>query len=107
MSRLTRSLAAVAAVLSLSYAALGTAGKEPVYRVISVPDAETLRTLEHGRVRFAITAAPEVGGRARCPREEARAVEARDCVRTRTATVLVTLNAMRLLAWRPPGATAA
>ena len=36
-------------------------------------------------MRFAITAAPEMGGRARCPREEAKAIEARDYVRARTA----------------------
>ena len=58
---------------------------EQVCRVVSVHDGDTLTTREHGRVRFAITAAPEIGDRARCPREEAMARQARDYVRTRTA----------------------
>ena len=80
---------AAAAVLSLSCAPPGAAGKEPVYRVVSVHDGDTLRTLEHGPVRFAITAAPEIGERACCPREAARAIEARDYVRARTADGVV------------------
>lgn len=66
-------------------AALPSQASEPVFRVVSVHDGDTLRTREHGSVRFAITAAPEIGGRARCPREEAKAIEARDYVRARTA----------------------
>lgn len=81
--RLGRYILAVAAVLAL----VGTppAAAEPVYRVVSVHDGDTLRTREHGPVRFAITAAPEIGDRARCPREEAKAIEARDYVRARLA----------------------
>ncbi len=62
---------------------------ERVYRVIAVHDGDTIRTLEHGPVRFAITAVPEIGERARCPREAARAIEARDYVRARTADGVV------------------
>ena len=79
----TRHILAAAAVALL--AAALPAAAEQVYRVVSVHDGDTLTTREHGRVRFAITAAPEIGDRARCPREEAMARQARDYVRTRTA----------------------
>jgi endonuclease YncB( thermonuclease family) len=63
-------LAAAAAVLLL---AASPSAAEQVYRVARVIDGDTIVTLEHGRIRFAITAAPETAGRARCPREAALA----------------------------------
>ena len=82
-------LATAAAVLALAGGPPAMAGGEPVYRVITVHDGDTIRTREHGPVRFAVTAAPEAGDRARCPREAARAIEARDYVRARTADGVV------------------
>ena len=80
MSGHPRSLAVAVAVaaLSLSYAALGAARHDPVQSVVSVPDADTLRIPEHGRVRFGTT--PEIVNRARCPRGGAKAVEVHDHV---------------------------
>jgi endonuclease YncB( thermonuclease family) len=69
MSGPRRILLAAAAALLL--AAQPTEAAEQVYRVAHVIDGDTIVTLEHGRVRFAITAAPETAGRARCPREAA------------------------------------
>jgi endonuclease YncB( thermonuclease family) len=74
-------LAAAAAALLL---AAPPAHAEQVYRVISVYDGDTIRTREHGRVRFAITAAPEIKDRARCEREHDLGIRARDYVRART-----------------------
>jgi endonuclease YncB( thermonuclease family) len=61
-----------------------TADAEQVYRVISVYDGDSLRTREHGRVRFAITAAPEINDLARCKLEHDLGIRARDYVRART-----------------------
>jgi endonuclease YncB( thermonuclease family) len=60
------------------------ADAEQVYRVISVYDGDGLHTREHGRVRFAITAAPEINDLARCKREHDAGIVARDYVRGRT-----------------------
>ena len=75
-------LAAAAAALLL---AAPPAHAEQVYRVAHVIDGDTIVTLEHGNVRFAITAAPETAGRARCPREAAIAEQAKNYVARRTA----------------------
>ena len=76
-------LAAAAAALLL--VALPATAKEQVYRVAHVIDGDTIVTLEHGKVRFAITAAPETAGRARCPREAAIADQAKNYVARRIA----------------------
>ena len=77
-----RILAAAAAALLL--AALPGYAAEQIYRVISVYDGDSLLTREHGRVRFAIAAAPEINDRAQCKREHDLGIRARDYVRART-----------------------
>jgi endonuclease YncB( thermonuclease family) len=51
---------------------------------VTAGQGHTIRTREHGRVRFAITAAPEINDRARCKREHDLGIRARDYVRART-----------------------
>ena len=53
------------AVLSLSATTLGAAHRDPVHRVVSVPDADMLRTPKRGLVRFAPNAVPEAETTAR------------------------------------------
>jgi endonuclease YncB( thermonuclease family) len=67
----------------LVLAAALPAAADQVYRVVQVLDGDTIRTLEHGKIRFAITAAPETGDRARCPREAALAERAKGYVARR------------------------
>jgi endonuclease YncB( thermonuclease family) len=80
-------LAAAAGALVL--VALPATAKEQVYRVARVFDGDTIVTLEHGKVRFAIAAAPETAGRARCPREAAIAEQAKNYVARRIADCVV------------------
>jgi endonuclease YncB( thermonuclease family) len=68
---------------ALLLVALPARAKEQVYRVAHVINGDTIVTLEHGKVRFAITAAPETAGRARCPREAAIAEQAKNYVTRR------------------------
>ena len=78
-----------AAAAALLLVALPATAKEQVYRVARVIDGDTIVTLEHGKVRFAITAAPETAGRARCPREAAIAEQAKEYVIRRTANGVI------------------
>jgi hypothetical protein len=61
-------MSAARCILATTAAALlfitPAAAAEQVYHVVRVIDADTIVTLEHGDIRFAITAAPEMGARA-------------------------------------------
>jgi endonuclease YncB( thermonuclease family) len=54
-----------------------------VHHVLTVHDGDTVTTREDGAIRFSGIDAPEIGGRARCPREDALAHAARDYVAMR------------------------
>lgn len=70
-------------------AAVPAAAGDRVYRVVSVYDGDTLTTLEHGRVRLATLAAPEIGWRANCKAEHDAGIRARDYLRARTAAGVI------------------
>lgn len=72
-------------LLALALLAPLAAAAETPQRVVRVYDGDTLTTRELGTVRLAGIDAPEMGHRARCPRERALAIEARDYLRFRTA----------------------
>lgn len=63
---------------------VGSALAEKPRRVLRVADGDTLTTREDGTVRLLGYDSPEMGHRARCPREAALAVEARDWIVRRT-----------------------
>lgn len=73
-----------AAILAAALLCAAPAAAEPLRRVVRVADGDTLTTREDGTVRLLGYDAPEHGWRARCPREAALALEARDWIVRRT-----------------------
>ncbi len=73
---------------------VGSALAERPRRVLSVYDADTITVQGLGTVRLLGIDAPEIGWRARCPREDRLAREARDWVFRRTRGGIVLRDAV-------------
>lgn len=74
--------------------ALPAGAAEPLHHILTVHDADTIRTREDGTVRLLGIDAPEIGYRARCPKEDALAHVARDYVASRVKAGVVLRTAL-------------